>query len=361
MNRKFSSTLIPLLLTAVTPLCADAMGSKAAKPSKPNMQPVQPTTQVTPQANPMVTHWADPFITADFIWWKAQEDGLDFSYDGVAATNSVNASKGHVHHPKTKYEPGFKVGFGLKFKHDGWDLYGNYTWFRTSFDETKKSTSTPSGSIVNSGYYVMDAGTPVSITPSQTNGKWSLDFNVLDVEMGRNFWISQWLTLRPHFGMKFSWNEQKFIVNYLDIQDDDFSGEGIRLTDKNNQFGVGIRAGLDTAWYFAQKWCLFGEFAATGLWNDFDVSNKQTLNTGSASFVNMNTHEENFSVTGVLELALGLRFETAFSNDNYLFMLQAGWEQQIWFDQNRFFSPLTSQSPENLTLEGLTVKAGFDF
>ncbi|MBS0653642.1 MAG: hypothetical protein JSR39_09005, partial [Verrucomicrobia bacterium] len=30
-----------------------------------------PSREITPEAQPKVTHWADPFITADFIYWKA--------------------------------------------------------------------------------------------------------------------------------------------------------------------------------------------------------------------------------------------------------------------------------------------------
>lgn len=366
--KKFSLTTLPLLLAAVAPLCADSTGNK--KTNTQSMQTTQPTNQITPSANPMVTHWCDPYLTADFIWWRVEQDGMNFATSGTEplaqdSVTLVNAGKGHVAHPRFKYEPGFKVGFGVKFRHDGWDMYANYTWLRTDFGDTKKSlhAKTTSGIAATTELF----GTLGVALPSVTHeaeGKWSLHFNALDIELGRNYWISQWLTLRPHFGMKFSWLDQDYHVEYEGISTPTFDvsidASNVRIHNDIDQFGVGLRTGLDTAWYLWKKWCIFGEFAVSALWNDFDVKRKDTTQTAIGSFTTLNTKFDSHSVSAVIEIALGLRFETTFHNDDYLFMLQAGWEEQIWFNQNQFFNPL-SQSPQDLTFEGLTIKAGFDF
>jgi hypothetical protein len=359
--KKFSLATLPLICAAISPLSADSMGSKHAHANQP-AQPAttQPMNQITPPANPMTTHWADPYLTADFIWWRMQEDGLNFSFDG-ASSGTTSASEGHVHQPKFKYEPGFKVGFGLKFKHDGWDFYGNYTWLRTDFEDTEKEVHKPAGSSLISNYFVQGSTVPnFALVAHEAKAEWAVHFNVLDLELGRNYWISQWLTLRPHFGMKFSWIDQDYNVKYDNATVNGTSGLNIKIDNDQDQWAVGLRTGLDAAWYMWKKWCIFGEFAISGIWNDFDVKRKDTTQTATTSYTSLNTKRGSHSVTGVVELALGLRFETAFHNDDYLFMLQAGWEEQMWFNQNQFFF-IDNVAPADLTFEGLTIKAGFDF
>ena len=68
----------------------------------------------------------------------------------------------------------------------------------------------------------------------------------------------------------------------------------------------------------------------------------------------------------VVEMALGLRYETLFSNDNYQFFVQAGWEQQIWLDQNQFIRSVFEHNSSfstsgELTMQGLDVKVGLAF
>jgi hypothetical protein len=369
--KPFSLTMFSLLCAAISPLCADAMGNKHSKANANNkqMSTTQPMNQITPPANPMVTHGADPYITADFIWWRMQEDGLDYSFGGVSPAVGTDASKGYVHQPRFRYEPGFKVGFGLKFKHDGWDFYGNYTWLHTNFEDTEKTSHPSTNSSLLSNYQVIGAanaqGPAFAIIGDKAKAEWAMHLNVLDLELGRNYWISQWLTLRPHFGMKFSWNDQDYNVKYDGLSStspaaSQLTNANIKLDNDLDQWAVGLRTGLDAAWYMWKKWCIFGEFAISAIWNDFDIKRKDTVQTATTEYVGLNIKRSSHSVTEVLELALGLRFETAFHNDDYLFMLQAGWEEQIWFDQNQFFF-ISDDSAKNLTFEGLTIKAGFDF
>ncbi len=343
-------------------LNADTTNNKSQKTSSDQTPQMN---QITPSANPIVTHWCDPYLTAEFLWWRVQEDGLTFAYSGAAPLtggDTIAASKGHIHQVKFHYEPGFKVGFGLKFKHDGWDLYANYTWIRTNFSDTKNTVRTSSGSTMYSTY---SAFGPIGVGPlavvEKASGEWSLRFNALDLELGRNYWISPALTLRPHFGMKFSWIDQEYDLKYNNAVGAIEDGSNYRIYNDQDEFAVGLRTGLDAAWYMWSKWCVFGEFAASALWNDFDVKRKDRTQTpAGVSLTSFHSSRSSHTVTAVLELALGLRFETTFHNDDYLFKLQAGWEEQVWFNQNQMFDPINNV-PQNLTFEGLTIKAGFDF
>eukprot|EP01066_Platyproteum_vivax_P005787 Platyproteum_vivax@DN17456_c0_g1_i1.p1 len=73
--------------------------------------------EITPVAGPRVAHGADVFITADFIWWKAVQEGMQYAFSGgiVLGTSPAftSASSGHVKEVGDAWAPGFKVGLGL--------------------------------------------------------------------------------------------------------------------------------------------------------------------------------------------------------------------------------------------------------
>lgn len=374
---------VSLICAAATAFAAEGQDSRQTmksqssdqnQPSDQNMQQREP--QITPSGDPMVRRCADPFITADFIWWRAEQDGLDYAISGVGDGHS-NAGKGSVHHPHFKYEPGFKVGAGLKFKHDGWDLFAEYTWLRFKNHETHSSVDSHGNSHVQSNIFVpgpfsSSDGHLRTFFFSEAEAEWKLHFNVLDLELGRNFWVSKHLTLRPFVGMKFSWNDQDFNVKYKREHSRGHRRDHHRDHDREHhrelkldmdldQNAVGLRSGLDTAWYMWKRLCIFGDFAVSGLWNDFDSHRKDHVHRRDDSHVTLNNIKKDFhQVTAVLEWALGLRFVTSFRDDDFMFMLQAGWEEQIWFNQNQYvFMP--NSTAANLTLEGLTIKAGFYF
>jgi hypothetical protein len=78
------------------------------------------------------------------------------------------------------------------------------------------------------------------------------------------------------------------------------------------------------------------------------------------SYNNLSLKNRVRDVTPVLELGIGLFFEWPFHNEDYMFQLEAGWENQIWFDQNQFLA-LETLTPGNLSMQGLTIKALFAF
>jgi hypothetical protein len=310
--------------------------------------------QITPPAGPLVNNGADVYLTADFIWWKAQQDGVTFAYTGYSGDQDVDTSKGSELEPHFKYEPGFKVGLGVLCGHDNWDIFAQYTWLNVPKHATKKSSDSDNLYSTLQNHHGSDEDALLS-----TTGEWGFKMNVLDLEMGRNFWISKRLTLRPHIGMKFSWLKQDWDVSSTDLHNDEI---GSHTHDFDlSEFGVGVRGGVNTAFYLWNKWSIFGDLDVTALWNDFKSSRKDTHTLDDVTSTPLNIHYHPFTVTTVLEMALGLRFETIFSKGRYMYMLQAGWEEQIWFNQGQFINLSSPNAIGNLTMEGLTIKTGFWF
>jgi hypothetical protein len=340
----------------------DQKGQKAGDNNANQMRPI------TPEAEPKVTHWCDPFITAEFIWWKAVEENLHYAYTGAFTSTSANASRGSVRSPDFDFEPGFKLGFGLKFRHDGWDLYANWTWLNQYEGNSHTSAGTNSGahSMYHSVLSTSDGVLP-DATFSRAHANWNMQFNALDIELGRNFYISRYLTLRPHFGMKFGWIDQDYHIKQHNVAALSGFADAItapsEVSTKMDQdfFGVGIRTGLDAVWYFTKHWGIYGDFAISAMWSDFHSKRQDHLATNTVAKVEtLHVHRTLTTLTEVLELGLGLRYDTTFFVGDYEFYLQAGWEEQIWFDQNQFLDTVDTRTG-NLTFQGFTFKTGLMF
>lgn len=335
----------------------------------PNRQPVQQTEAVTTQPRAMITPAVAPRVrdgaglifTADFIWWKTNISGMEYAASGVVDKGSVfvpfgkSTKRGHVNQPNFDFEPGFKIGAGLDFAYDGWDLYANYTWLNG--DTERNSISAHRGKGATTLFPIVDVFGDISLfSIAKEKSKWRQHFNVVDLELGRNFFISRRLTLRPHFGLKSAWIAEKWKLKFVE-NDPTFIDYQKR---KQTLWGIGTRAGLNTVWHFSRNWGLYGDIAATALWSDFHIKAKdRERDTALAiSPTTLKTKEVITEVIPVFETGLGLTYMAWFDHDEYLLQVSAGWEEQVWLDFNHF---VDFNRTGNLSVHGLTVKVGFAF
>jgi hypothetical protein len=209
--------------------------------------------------------------------------------------------------------------------------------------------------------------------PNTCSAVWSLYFNAMDWELGRKFFVSPRLTLRPHVGIKGAWNHQSFnIFETAPAASVPGASEPSQSSFYQRQafWGVGMRVGLNTEWFFCNGLSLYGNFAFAELYGQFKDQYKLRI-FGPAALAE--TFVPSGSLLGfeaqqihlmqpVVEIALGLRYELSFGEkDCYRFLVQAGWEQQIWWHQNQFLALFNGISRGDLTLQGLDVKVGFAF
>ncbi len=358
-----------------------------------------PTCVITPHAGPCVEQGANIYVTADFLYWQAREDNLAISVSSsYSQANGVSGSpiipptpafpeKGKAKYPDFKWRPGFKVGLGYDFCHDGWDLFAEYTWLRSNDNQGSQhllSTFT-SGSLATLSQRLLDPywlenqsiiGVAVTGTtdfiPTDTSAKWQLHLNVVDLELGRNFYVSPRLMLRPYVGLKGTWDKQKWIFSEFDNNPASANpGTPMEraLTEKMSIWGIGPRIGLDTAWHICRSFSFLGDIAVTALWEHFSVDAFATgFNSSSPlhlipdSAIIFNFERSFFTLNPVLEMMLGLRYETWFTCNTYHFAVDAGWEFQVWLDQNQFSRRVSLEATGgNLILQGLTLRFRLDF
>ncbi len=308
--------------------------------------------EITPEAGPRVAHGADAALSVDFIYWQSDLEGLQYAIEG-------SEQGGRTLRPESGFDPGFKIALGLNIDHDGWDIIAEYTSLRSdsAANPCQDSANLDSGSI----YPLWNIGGAVSQNPSgilnATLNKWKLRFNVIDLAMGRNFFISQHLKVRPFVGFKSAWIDQIYEVTYHGLHK-------LQMRQDHDSWGLGLRMGVNLAWHFAKNWSLYGYTALSTLWSQFIVHRFDTdtlVGNPAMEKINMDG-DPGHRLKPVLEFSLGLRWQMWFGkHENHHVLLQAGWETQVWWNHNHMITLRQGFSHGNLGLQGLTVKLQLDF
>lgn len=356
-----------------------------------------PSREITPNAAPYVSNGADFFLTADFIYWKAIQKGIVYGFTGVPGSHVAdstllqNLPSGKELIINGSWAPGFKVGLGMNFAHGGWDLASQYTWLYASKrgegnvlgDEYPESlmsrfsaflaSSDTEGGATSSNFAVNFSGT-------KAHSRWSLHFNVIDLELGRKFYLSQFLTMRPFIGLKGTWQKQDWKRHFLSDNflvpalSSSLQFDGVyKRHDQFDVWGIGLRGGLNLGWHFSRNWSVYGDLAWTAMWNNrYRVKRVERL-IGDATvqgiqeefedqdykFVNIDNDNE-YGVNYIGEIEIGLCWETWLFDDAYHIAIQAGWEAQTWINWAHFIA-LQSYAEHDLNFQGLNLKLRFDF
>jgi hypothetical protein len=195
---------------------------------------------------------------------------------------------------------------------------------------------------------------------TKATNRFKQHFNVLDLELGRNFFVSRFMALRPYFGLKSAWIRQSNNSSYTLTTPSDSFVTGLIEKHRIKSWGLGIRGGISPVWYFMKGFGLYGNLALSGMWTYYKTSLKGFAEgIDGSKTTTTNTVSSSHTVTPVVEWGLGLTYTTTCCND-YAFTLSGGWEEQVWinFAGNGIFGDVTNG---NMTLQGLTLKAGVEF
>lgn len=347
---------------------------------------------ITPNATPIVEGGVDMYVELDYILWHVNQGGLAYAQENVPGVSSPIISNnelmpGNVVSPGFTFNSGFKVGVGLDTDYDGWGVGLTYTWLYSKatsnfgFSDTLDQPS--SLTLWESNFSVLPATQNdlaiFQVSAENGNAKWSFYFNAIDLDLGRAFFISPHLILRPHFGVKGTWMKQSYNILYnqegvtaligpigKNQQAYVLAQEVYKIRNIQHAWGVGPRVGLDTTWMFARYMSCFAELSLAGLWGQFtdtrvDTSNVMdliSLNKVVQEYIALNNRAKFTQLMPVIEMQIGFRYDRWLNGAQYRFRLQVGWESQTWLDQNHF---IKQGIYGDLGLQGLTANLRLDF
>lgn len=325
----------------------------------------------------------------DVLCWNAREDGLEYAIKSEA--ESSTDYKTRTYKPNWNWSAGFRLDLGYQFsKQDAWDLSAIWTYLH---NHASSSVSQPAIGLMfpSFGASGADAGTSIlgrSITTASAH--WKLKFDVLDIELGRNYFVSKALAVRPFLGVRGAFISQDYDTKYTSYFSETVGSAyaSTKMDADINFNGAGIRLGSDMVWHLNCHWGIVGSFSAALLYGPY-----HTHQTYNGDFVILDQDSDLIGLQPVkvtnrqkssqfqpnIDTGLGLQWETGFHKERSHFSIAVLYEFSEWFQQNRLLhtavkgfvtsGEATIISDESsykngngdLGLQGVTVKLRLDF
>ncbi len=342
---------------------------------------------VNPPAHCMGQCANDFFVTGAFLWWLSDE--ADFSLGFKQKTPYVNstpsvpgsAAIGEVLGFNYQWDPGFRIGLGWQsHTAEGWDVYLDWTWYKNKTTQNESSATAANGVGIVPYWGLTEAGQVFALYGNM-KADWRILYNMISLELGRDFFVSCALSLRPFLSVEGGWIHRKWDVNYFNpnIATTLFGSD--TYSSKSNYWGVGPKAGLGGNWWLGKGFKFFGNLSGSLL------SGKVSKNSASffhveSTFTVLNNQNNNlstkpfFRVVPHLQAIVGAAYDICFCCEKYRFGISAGWEvnefwnvpMAVYPDRNTNSDGTGSNaifnredSSHNLALSGLTAEAKFDF
>lgn len=317
---------------------------------------------INPQGRPQVNDGWDLILFGDLLYWNAHENGMQVAV--VEQGDKRKLSDSDVDTIHGKWNVGFRVGIGYNMPHDGWDT--RLTWLRFT-DNGHKNAHTGQNHVVyptqlHPADPLLGSGDK-SVYARKMHSRWHMRLDQLDWDLGREFFVSKWLTLRPHFGLRTDWIRQGLDIDYKEFHS---SHNKAKVDLSDHWWGIGLEGGLDTQWGLGSGWSIFGNLTSAIIYGIHKISYEVKDKPKNHDFVDIKNHYR--IAHPVLDLVMGLRWDNMFSHDRYHLGFEVGWENHIYFSQNQFpiFVSRSSKgtfvsNQGDLTFQGWTFGARLDF
>ena len=347
--KKYTALLTSLLVT-----CAiSANGDEAKRPVSET-----PSGRTNYPSNFQVEGGWNLFVFGEYLFWTANDDGLYFAQTGFQnetlaspPDGSINF-KGKLKKVEPDWQSGARIGFGINFPKNGYDIVGLWTWFKNDSHTSARGALIP----------LWAEPDFVPFAPAtHARGTWNLDLNVLDLEWGRSSWFGGHFSLRPFFGLRGAWIDQTLRVNYTYA-----TTPAIASTVRSNADfrGGGMRAGLDTRFAFPAGFAIYGLASGSLLYGQLGNG----LNITEDGLTIAHTHNHLTKGISSVQLGFGLGWDTHFYKDRLHLELHVGWESNMWFkinQMNHYMNQLSNGSyfkeDGNLSTQGIVAGGRFDF
>jgi len=316
-------------------------------------------------------------LNVEPLYWHAKAGGTEYAYTdkGASELNDFIAPpiSGRVKDQEFGWEWGLRVGIGRQFEDDNWDVYLDYTWYEAD-DSTNVSKDVPSAVLA---LRISDVA-PFKSAKSH----YDLNYNNINLEIGRHYFMSSKVSVRPQIGLKSAWIFDRQNVRYtLSLLPNLLVGPGadVKTKDKSVFWGMGPRTGVEVQGYIGDGFSLVGKLAGALLYGYFRASYHQNVDPTASTFgedfkISIKGNQHLFVPT--VQAMLGLIWESYINERRQHLTLGAGYEVEYFWRANQMLQTddvsnglvsfgnrrfMVSRYSEDIMFYGLTLKARLDF
>ncbi len=382
MKQQVAISLAGLML--LTAGCENAKGKLGAvsngKPPKATPQDVGERNmhdQWQGKSNPSL-YEGGFFARADFLYWRADESGLEYALTSTP-NQSAYTVKGKMVGPSAKWDPGFRVGVGYTFSsQDYWDLSALWTHFQTRQAVSKAFDVSFTQGFNGTALIPYWGATILGAYADQASAKWNLYYNIYDLDLGRNYFVSKTVSVHPFVGIRGATIDQKYHAKYhVLLSDAPISEADTSFQATTDFWGVGAHIGSQLQWRMTRSFSFVGNVGGSLLYGNFKIKEKILALVAFGNPITRTlpiTLDEHIT-TGAfnIEALVGFQWEKFFYNNKYRLAITAGYEWSEWFSQNRLIkfdvassttgdgADIFTRENGDLALQGANLQVRWDF
>ena len=381
------SMVMALLTLSATTFANDDLDSRITQ-LEAQMGQVQTETALgTYGLNTPSTYAAENTYRCSFsfapLYWHTKVEKTPFAY-AIQNTDSPSPIKIKVKEMDFNWDWGFRVCLGYRLSHNQWDIKGEYTCFRTNGNDS--IVAGPHEKVIplkGAPQIVRDSSHPKAHFEfcSTATSDFSVFHRALDLHIGRDYFTTSTLSVRPHLGLKGSSVNQKEISRYSggnveqlkkpdsdEVIDERFGLEGntISIEDRCDFRGLGPMIGLVSKWNLGSGVGIFGGLRGGLLFGSFDVSCEEVYSLNPNNPIYFSQVYRAFLPT--TQFHIGLRYDRYFSSGIQHFGIGLGFEEQYFWKQNQILKSFEidsvlkcQKSIQDVAFYGLTAQLQLDF
>jgi hypothetical protein len=328
-------------------------------------------------------------LSLDVLYWQTKMGNSTYCAinDGIA--NSPIKFNMTPREPNFQWAWGFKIGAGYNFDHDKWDTKLKYTFFRNHGKDYVNPLSLPSGIMSP----MIDAGVPLTFASlvayeaknvrvsfaDETRINLKNRYDNLYLDLGRDFFVSKYLSLRPSFGAEAAWftftSNMKFtggasqtaLVPSTQFKDGQlqsgytqqvtlFNAVGdcnLQAMFKEKFVGIGPRAGLDSRWHLGEGFSIYGDVNAALLYGYFKLNASQQYTDQPQNLATAYYKFHRLVPTAKFEL--GVVYDKYIMCETQHVSIALGYENQYYWD---VYTPVVAAG---VGMYGVDLKFQWDF
>ncbi len=309
----------------------------------------------TAEAGPMIVDGYDVTIGLGAIYQSAALAGTDYAVAEQGIYQSIEGdlteflpTDGSIKEPESAWAWGINAMLGFNFERDGWDLRLTNSYYDTN--ETNTIESGYGGvliptRIVPDLYY--DYASDSLVAAAEAHSRLGVAYDLLGIELGRDYFVSSHLAFRPNYGLLASWlwNDQK-----IDYSGDVATGLQIlehniyNVHDRSEWFGIGPQFGLGSTWGLGKGFSIFADTKGALMYGRFKTSHHESITRASTDetdpseyYIDVTSNSRR--IVPYIQSILGVSY-SCFSDDNKNhFLFRLGYNVQVFFNANQFIYP----------------------
>ena len=259
------------------------------------------------------------------------------------------------------------AGYNLPLDHTYIALTNNYF----DISATQKADAGSNGVIdpTRQSYLIEDQGQGGAYYATKATSDWSITYDLLGAELGKEFYVSRALSFKTSIGLLNSWIWLQDRISYTGGNggDDQLGDNSEYIKDKSNYWGIGPQVGTVVGFGLGKGFTFFADLKGALMYGRLKVDHYDYM---SVDPDNNSLEIDGFAkrVLPYLSATLGLSYDRTTQSQKNHFKFRAGYNIQYFVGANQMLYPVAisayyefKRQEGSLQTAGLILDASWSF